>query len=218
MRLIFFTLMFANLAVAVWGLLFLSPSSGASPSLASQPSVVAKTPNELIALDGGAGSDKNAKKLCELVGPFNADVDAKNFVERLSAIGVGAEMKSLELPGGLNYWIHLPPESSREAAFRKLADLQAQNIESYVIGRGRLRNAVSLGIFSQEPIAAEHLAKMRAAGLDAQRTVFERKELELWVEIPPTEADKMSSITWSRMLEGYSAQERRQNFCLPVAS
>ena len=225
MRWIFFSLLVANLVVAVWGIFFKQPSQ--NMSAAYPPASVSKSAVVLSAKDEqgiGSGdelegsSESRESVLCELVGPFNDVSVAENFQKRLASIDVISSQQEVELPAGASYWVHLAPESSREADFRRLAALQAQEIESYVIGSGELKNAVSLGVFSVESLANARVEALKAAGLEPVKSVFERKEIELWVEIPPEEAKKMSDLTWERMLEGLSSQERRQNFCLPVAS
>jgi len=224
MRLIFISLVVANLSVAVWGM-FLRGDVAKQ----ERPSVVSASKTEASdsaslgigpRTAGGEGEREGevTSPLCELVGVFEGSSAAESFVQRLASIDVAASVKRVELPAGVSYWIHLPPEDSREAAFRRLGDMQSQGIESYVIGKGVLANAVSLGVFTVERMADARFEAMKKMGLNVQKTEFERKDIELWVEISPQEAKKMSELTWSAMLEGLSNQERRQNFCLPVAS
>ena len=223
MRYIFISLVFANLCVAIWGLFFDGSESNAVDPVSSASSVSKSATDKVLhnyeeSADAASAENSASPKLCELVGPFESDSNAEDFVARLKSIDIRSAIQSVELPAGSSYWVHLPPEESREAAFRRLAELQSQKIESYVIGSGPLANAVSLGVFTIEGLADEHLVSLNSLGLQALKTEFERKELELWVEIQPLEAEKMSDSTWRRMLDGMTAQERRQNFCLPVAS
>jgi len=223
MRLIFFSLVAANLALAAWGLFLKSPSessagtaSSAVATRSSGPKIVGQGAEPVAG--GGSGVGVQGPKLCELVGPFGDESSAADFVNRLASIDVASTVQTVELPAGSSFWVHLAPEESRDAAFRRLGELQSQSIESYVIGSGELENAVSLGVFTVEHLADSHMEKLVSFGLDPIKTEFERKELELWVEIQPLDAEKMSDLTWSRLMEGLSSQERRQNFCLPVAS
>jgi hypothetical protein len=223
MRFIFLSLVLANICVAVWGLFFKGAESPLPQKADAVPAVV-KTASGLTS-DSIEGSGKVANEgeapasgRCELVGPFLSDDEASSFVNKLASIDVLSRVQSIELPSGVSYWVHLAPEESREAAFRRLAELQSQNIESYVIGRGPLANAVSLGVFTVESLAEFHIEKLSKLGLAPLKTEFERSDNELWVEIERAEAEKMSEMTWSRMMDGLSSQERRQNFCLPVAS
>lgn len=223
MRFIFISLVVANLAVAIWGV-FLKGAPDQAAIEAPQSSSVSKAAfdgRDDKAQDGTAGGaalSQDGVPLCELVGPFPDNSVAEDFVDRLLSIDVKSKLQTVELPAGSSFWVHLAPEESREAAFRRLAELQAQGVESYVIGSGELKNAISLGVFTVENLANVHVEKLKPLGLEAIKTEFERQEIELWVEIQAEEAKKMSESTWSRMLKGLSSQERRQNYCLPVAS
>jgi len=223
MRLVFISLIVANLSIAVWGAFFRSaPEESQSASVVSTATFKAGASSQVVSSQDGDESAKDEESvsegLCQLVGAFEGADAAQSFVQRLASIDIKAQIKNVELPAGVSYWVHLEPEETREAAFRKLAELQSQNIESYVIGKGVLANAVSLGVFTVESIADAHFAELTKMGLEPIKTEFERKDLEVWVEISSSEARKMSELTWARMLDGLPKQERRQNFCLPVAS
>ncbi len=242
MRLIFFSLCIVNIVIAVWGL-FLR----ADDSFAAGEAGVAKTAELRAAgseqFDGGQldqavhlTSDSpepfeeapevqlpsvlpgESKGLCELVGPFESRSNAENFSERLLSIDVKSTVENIELPAGQSYWVHLKPELNSDAAFRRLSELQSQGIESYVIRKGELQNAISLGVFTYKDLATRRLTSLKKMGLAPQITVVERTQIEVWVMLQPVEVQKMSEITWTRMLQGLRSQERRQNFCLDVAS
>lgn len=160
----------------------------------------------------------NAKTLCEMVGPFKDTAAAEDFSSRLSAIDINGSIKDLELPAGPGYWVYLKPAENRRAALRRLAELQARGIDSYVIPKGEFENGISLGMFSQENLAKARLAEMVAIGLEPYLDTIERTYRETWVMLDPGEERKMSNLTWNRVMEGLNHLERRQNFCLDVAS
>jgi len=227
MRLIFICLLLTNIGIAAWG--FLWAANGEESSVSERPAVstiVTKVSSEEkqvpasddVGAELGEASGNSAKRLCEIVGPFDDDQKASDFVERLRSIDIPASVENLELPAGESYWLHLPPEQTVALAFKRLAELQAQGIESYVVGRGELKNAISLGVFTYPDLAEARAAVLTKQGLDAEIKKVQRTQVEVWVTIQPENAEKISDLTWARVLEGISAQERRQNFCLPVAS
>lgn len=216
MRLIFITLLVVNVLVFGWGVFFSSPdvvANSAPPKHEDRIKTISVN-EETEQLPAGEAQ----KRLCELVGPFADDLNAEVFVERLRSIDIPAGIDHVELPAGASYWVHLPPEETTSSAYKKLAELQALGIESYVIGRGDLRNAVSLGVFSKPALADAKKLELEKEGFEPIITVKPRTEVEIWVVIQSDFAEKMSDLTWARMLEGMTSQERRQNFCLPVAS
>ncbi len=158
------------------------------------------------------------KLLCELIGPFESGGVASNFVERLKAIEVVSSLKDIELPAGPGYWIYLEPLASRQEAIRLLRELQAKRIDSYVIPKGELANGISLGMFSKKTLSDARVREMTAVGLAPKVEEIERSYREVWVMLEPGEDSKMSSLSWERAMEGIKGLERRQNYCLDVAS
>lgn len=240
MRWIFFSLLIMNAATLVWGFVFeketeMGPSSVQAFSYdAPRLKLLGEGNTELAALNAGRsltspGKPKiasllplpatvNGKDLCELVGAFKSRELATNFVERLSAIDVKSEIRDLRLPAGPGYWVYLEPTENRRSALRHLAELQARKVDSYVIPKGELENGISLGLFSQENLANLRMKEMQAIGLSPKMDTIERTYREIWVMLRHKEDAKMSSLSWSRAMEGFNKLERRQNFCLDVAS
>ena len=222
MRFIFVFLLLLNVSIAVWGL-FLKHGSDASSRQSDNVSA------QLVSLGDSRSEEQqnrqsvdaqvpSIKRLCELVGPFGDDEQAGHFVERLRSIDIAARIDYVDLPASTTHWVYLPPEETTVAAFRKLSELQAQDIESYVIGKGDLANAISLGVFSVERLAGERVKALEALGLNPLVKQVQRADVEIWVALQPEQAQKISGLTWDRLLKSLPEQERRQNFCLPVAS
>ena len=204
-----------------------------SPNEDSSPDVVASepSPTAVITSDSEAAVAALPKKqaaaaiptregrpLCELVGAFDNDKIAEDFVERLRAIEVASEVKDLELPAGPGYWVYLTPLPTRQEALRTLGELQSKRIDSYVIPKGDLANGISLGMFSKKALSDARVKEMESIGLSPKVDEIERSYREIWVMLAPGEGSKMSSLTWQRAMEGINGLERRQNYCLDVAS
>ncbi len=235
MRWIFFTLLILNAATLVWGFVFEEEEVHIQHAEKPFPyesveklSLLGEGQGEIVALPSDSASSVgkptrlptkvDGKELCEMVGAFKSRENAASFVERLTAIDIKAEVKDLELPAGPGYWVYLEPLPNRKVALRQLAELQAQKIDSYVIPKGERTNGISLGLFSQENLAKTRLKEMKSKGLDAKLETMERTYREIWVMLHHKEESKMSELTWARVLEGLNQLERRQNFCLDVAS
>ncbi|WP_341744135.1 SPOR domain-containing protein [Azonexus hydrophilus] len=71
---------------------------------------------------------------------------------------------------GSGWWVHMPPQANRAAAEKKAQELKALGVSEYfIVQEGASRNAISLGIFSTEKGAQEHLAKLKAQGVRSAR-------------------------------------------------
>ncbi len=236
MRWVFFSLLGINVLVFAWGVVFDSDQANIAevrespfpykglPELKMlgevgdiQP-VGERVKKELPAQASFNAGTLDEKALCEMVGPFKDTDAAEDFSSRLSAIDIISSVKDLELPAGPGYWVYLKPAESRRAALRRLAELQARGIDSYVIPKGEFENGISLGMFSQENLAKARLAEMVGIGLEPYLETIERTYREIWVMLAPGEERKMSNLTWDRVMDGLNHLERRQNFCLDVAS
>lgn len=156
--------------------------------------------------------------LCTLIGPFEKLLRAEYFVERLEALDVASKVQEVEIPGEVNYWVYLPPLGSRKAAFDKLREIQSKSIDSYVIPRGDLENAISFGVFSQKNLADERLRAMQAQGYEAKIIERERSYKEVWVVLEPGQNQALAPESWQNLMANESQLERRQNYCPAVAS
>ncbi|UZJ44599.1 SPOR domain-containing protein [Marinimicrobium sp. C6131] len=166
----------------------------------------------------GGGTVSDVLPLCALVGPFTERGDAQSIGERLRALDVSAETRDLEVSDGRGYWVHLAPELSQREALRRLHELQAKQIDSYVIPRGELANGISFGMFSRRALAEARRDELQALGYDAKIREVERTHREIWVVMPALQARALSDQLWEELLAESPALERRQNLCPGVAS
>lgn len=242
MRWIFFSLLIANFIAGVWGMLL--PNGGAASAAShAEPEFELKGVPPLLLLtevdieqrsapaerliseipvlpssEGERRSEEKENKLCEILGPFDGEPSAQEMVERLRALDVHSEVRTLQLPAGPGYWVYLEPEPNRKAALRKLAELQSRGVDSYVIPKGEIENGISLGMFSKKSLADSRMAEAERMGLSPRMQTIERTYREVWVMLNHQEDEKMSEISWSRVLEDKKMLQRRENFCLDVAS
>jgi len=63
---------------------------------------------------------------------------------------------SEEYERGADYWVYLGPYPSFNAASKVSAELRAKQIDNFVIRKGELKDAVSLGVFTDAERAATH--------------------------------------------------------------
>src|SRR5699024_850404 len=82
-----------------------------------------------------------------------------------------------------DYWVHLGPMASREAALVRLRELHAEGIDSFIITEGELTNAISLGYFTRETLAQRSLAEWRQRGLEVNVRAVERVDRKLWLAL-----------------------------------
>lgn len=230
MRLIFFFLAFVNLVIFGWGYFFVERGSPvadvvdrrADPVISSDKvkelnvRSSSREPNSLPVVEDDGVSE--APLLCHIVGPFSDSEESDNFIERLASMNIRSQKHELELSVGMSHWLYLPPELSRKDALKKLAELQEQGIDSYVIPKGELANGISLGMFTKKKLADSQLKQIISKGWSPQVKEIDRTQLEVWVMVNHQDGQRLSDISWKRVMDGFISKEIRKNFCLGVAS
>lgn len=229
MRWIVISLVVINVLVLIWQLATLEPKpvAAATPNsrIADAPQI--KLLNEVeeealqamvadrerVRLTEGVSTDEPESPLCTLVGPFERILRAEYFVERLQALDVRSQVQEVEIPGGVNYWVYLPSQGSRKEAIDKLREIQSKSIDSYVIPRGDLENAISFGVFSQKTLADQRLEAVQELGYEAILSERERSTKEVWVILEPGEAQHLDQESWLSVMANENNLQRRQNYC-----
>ncbi len=236
MRAIFLVLVIANAAFFVHQAFFLK--DGEVLPLVDDRGV-AETKNNLQLLSEAAGEIAPAKKnnlkvteitpnnksggtgggeLCSMIGPYEQLLQAEYAVERLTAFGISAHIAPIEIQEGESFWVYLKPEMSEKEAVRRLYELQKKNIESHIITRGELANGISFGRFADYAEAEIKSSEIKGHGYEVAIKALPKTILETWVVLDAGLAEKVDELVWVDLLSKQSGLEKRQNYCLGVAS
>lgn len=233
MRLIFIFLLIANVVFFVTAYFFDDKPVQQATSSAKKP--LQQVDNNLVLLTekGEVSSVSQGRKkpveiqsesgdksseLCAMIGPYAQLLHAEYLVEKLSALGVRAQITNVGIKDGEAYWVYLPPEMSEKEALRRLYELQSKNIESYIITKGELTNGISFGRYTDALEAEEKMKMVKEQGYNAQLKAIPKTINEIWVLLESGADDKISQATWLDLMSQQQNLEKRQNFCLGVAS
>lgn len=162
--------------------------------------------------------EKSDAEFCTMIGPYSQLLQAEYAVERLTALGVTAHITPVEIKDGESYWVYLRPEVSEKEALRRLYELQKKNIESHIITKGELSNGISFGRFADYSDAEVRSAEIKKQGYEVDIKMLPKMIQETWVVIDTGFAEKIDETVWIDLLSQESTLEKRQNFCLGVAS
>lgn len=228
MRSIFFSLLAINVIV-FFGQLFIGSPESTKPSATPPPRLLngaslqmldesgRKAVSEKATGDRAASADNRNEEMCVMVGPYSQLLHAEYLVERLAAMDVTAVISSVEVPDSIAYWVYLVPEMSEKEALRRLYEIQAKNIDSFIIPSGELANGISFGMFNDQGVAQARLEEIRMQGYQPKLREIERTHRETWVTLAPGEAEKIDAAVWVDLLNQQPGIEKRQNFCQGVA-
>lgn len=153
-----------------------------------------------------------------MLGPYGQLLQAEYAVERLSSLGVVARIAPVEIKDGESYWVYLKPEISEKEAVRRLYELANKNIESHIIAKGELTNGISFGRFADYVEAEARSAEIKKQGYEPEIKMLPRVIQETWVVVDSGFAEKIDESVWADLITKESGLEKRQNFCLGVAS
>lgn len=181
MRAVFLLLVALNLAFFAW-VRYYAPSDSASDS---EPLRRQIKPDSIHILAGAelAGlpvlkpkppapvEPAAAQAACVEWGGF-AIAEAPKAEQALAPLALGARLSQRRSEETAGWWVFIPPQANRPAALKKTAELKALGIDDYFIiqDEGKMRWAVSLGIFSSEDAAKSRLDALRAKGVRSAQT------------------------------------------------
>jgi len=156
--------------------------------------------------------------ICHMIGPFKERISANQVRERLNALDIAVNSYQISIPDKPDYWVHLGPMRSRKEALDLLRELQAKNIDSFLITEGELVNGISLGFFTKEELAQAVLKQRRELGYDAKLRAVPRFSKEIWEVFADDQYAKLSDELWRQIKAGTQGLELRKNSCDLIAS
>ena len=199
MRTLFLLLLAAALGVFAW-LRFLAPPD---PAIDRQPltqqiqpeKLRIVPPHELAKIAAApapapsprprpAAPPEPAAIACLEWGSFSPQ-EATRAEQRLEPLALGARLAQYRGEETAGWWVFIPPQANRAAAQKKAAELKALGVDDYFVVQedGRLRWALSLGVFRVEDAARAHLEALRAKGVrSAQVGQRETRVPKLWFQ------------------------------------
>ncbi|MCY4045901.1 MAG: hypothetical protein OXE99_12580 [Cellvibrionales bacterium] len=121
--------------------------------------------------------------LCFLIGAYEEIISARTDSLSLKKLGVENEMVNLAQLLPTLYWVYIRPQSSEKAAVKELNKLQSSQIDSYLVTEGDYKNAISLGVFSQDKSANEVARKVRALGYKVEVVLREKTKDQIWLSL-----------------------------------
>ncbi|MGK0459171.1 MAG: hypothetical protein ACJA0W_000002 [Candidatus Azotimanducaceae bacterium] len=149
---------------------------------------------------------------CIAVGPFADVFSGQDALEQLAALDLSVDLKAVDVTTGeSDFRLLIPPAPSAEVAFRKLRELQASDIDSYVITQGPQAMGISLGVFSTAMAAESLQDRLDALGYAGEIIKIERLARTYWL-FPARDID--ADISTSAWMENRPDLELRPMKCV----
>ncbi|MAV52288.1 MAG: hypothetical protein CBE20_00465 [Gammaproteobacteria bacterium TMED260] len=220
MRYTVVSLILANLAYFGWNYrnpLPESPAVPAQPLINSGLTLV----SEFEEQTGFAALE--ARRQCSLVSGFESADDAENFMAQARTRGFQAFLTGSRATSRSQYQVFLPPTASSEIARLTLADLAQRvveaglEVETYLITRGELQNAVALGIFDSATEAVVLRDQFSGLGYSPQIQQFDAfvSRVQVWLRAP--ESERINELEWLDLTGERPNLSRAENLCQTIA-
>jgi len=202
MRTLFLLLVAANLALYAWFQYYSPFESAADP----EPARRQLSPEKIRLLEGkelkSLASTRPppavaaAPSACLEWGGF-AVAEAPKAEQALAPLALGARLSQRRSEETAGWWVFIPPQPNRAAALKKTAELKSLGIDDYFIlqDEGKMRWAVSLGVFSSEEAAKSRLDALRAKGVrSAQTGERDTQVSKVWFQLRNGDATQQAAL------------------------
>ncbi|GMQ90622.1 MAG: SPOR domain-containing protein [Gammaproteobacteria bacterium] len=159
------------------------------------PAEVAKTHSDAasVSRENALAVPRESDIECYTVGPLQNEDDISALSAWFRAQGSRATLRSDERREVVSTWVFLPPLESREAADDRMREMQAANIDDiYVIPRGDMANAVSLGLFSQKDTLERRVSQLEERGFTPSVLPRYRTVTASWFDVTTSAAQPMT--------------------------
>jgi hypothetical protein len=162
----------------------------AAPGPASGKPAAPQAPEPAAAAAKPATPPEPAPLACVEWGGFSVQ-DAPRAEQRLEPLALGARLAQFRGEESATWWVFIPPQPSRAAAQKKAAELKKLGVDDYFVVQeeGKLRWALSLGIFRTEEAARARLEALRVRGVrSAQVARRETRVARVWFQVRSVDA------------------------------
>jgi len=146
-----------------------------------------------VSRDNVPASPPETDRECYTIGPLDNEDDISALGAWFSAQGSQATLRSDERREASSTWVFLPPLDSRQAADERLREMQAANIDDiYVIPRGDMANAISLGLYSQSDSLQRRISELEERGFTPSLLPRYRTVTASWFDVTTSAAQPMT--------------------------
>ncbi len=162
-------------------------------------------------------------RLCSVVSGFVSAEDAGQFITRAQARDFGTYLNFADPNQLLQYRVYLAPTPSREIANLTLEDLSERligadlDIETYLITRGELENAIALGVYGSATEAIEVRNQVRDLGYGPEIEQIGEALDEIQVWLRPTGSDSINQPEWLDLTGERTDLTRTEILCQTIA-
>ncbi len=141
-------------------------------------------PKTQVAKANASSTKKGGKPICYALGPFDGLPQAKNISTKLQDLGAFTSERSKTTEAPMGFWVYLKSAKSWKDAKEKVIELEQQGVKDmFIVGRGNMKNAVSLGLYKNKEGAQDRIDQLKKLG-EKPKIQTQYKQLDqYWIDI-----------------------------------
>ena len=167
--------------------------------------------------DEGLSKERRSADMCLLLGPLERREQAEQI---LDVLGEGDERSKLvvqKVKKAPSYWVYFDAYDEKGVS-DWLKEFKLNKIDSYVIGSGDLKGALSLGVFENIDLAYRLKKLMKKKGYEAKISEITKADSEFWLLFTAGYAAENKKKIDEMLTPLKKMHEKREIFCKSVAS
>ena len=208
-RWIFALFLLANIGLLLWGVQYIEPERAtpaqAPPEIQPErmkllsevpPAQLTKRPKPPPPTPPPAPAPASAGEVCYRLGPVADAAQAMNLERVLGAQGLGFTKREEAGQPITAYRVYLPSFRSKAEAERKRRELTRLGFRDHALLQDEgLENAISLGLYSVEENAQNHLKRLADKGVRAELLKMQQSRPVYWFELAPAGPERAARLT-----------------------
>ena len=212
-RTVFLLLVAANVGLFAWTYALAPPDPGTDQRpLANQiePGQIRIVSPQELGAAAAVPTARPAQPGCVEWGTFTLAV-APRAEQALEPLALGARLASRRSEETAHWWVYIPPAKDGKAGAQKtVSELKSSGLDDYHVMQeeGKMRWAVSLGVFGTEAAANSRLEAVREKGVRSAQTA-PRETVVTKVSLQVREADAATRAKLAEIAQQFPGSELR---------
>ncbi|WP_455207539.1 hypothetical protein [Kaarinaea lacus] len=159
-------------------------------------------------------SKSSGKPICYALGPFDGLPQAKNIAEKLQDLGAFTSERSKSTESPMGFWVYLEGSKTWKDAKEKVIALEKQGIKDmFIVGRGTMKNAVSLGLYKNEEGAQDRVKQLKKLGEKPKIQTQYKQMDQYWIDIDVEAGQDQVINTIEKIAQSLTVLELNERKC-----
>lgn len=161
-----------------------------------------------------SGGKSAGKPICYALGPFDGLPQAKNISEKLQNLGAFTSERSSTTESPMGFWVYLESSKSWKDAKEKVIALEKEGVKDmFIVGRGAMKNAVSLGLYKNEEGAEDRIKQIKKLGEKPKIQTQYKQVDQYWIDIDVESGQDQVINTIEKIAQSLTVLELNDRKC-----